>query len=89
VHGVPVRVSTPARTVVDLFRYSAPGSPRSLFGRDEALAALDRFLAGREGDPELDRLAASLGAGRDIALVLDGRRALVTRGVAFPGIARP
>ena len=83
VHGIPVRITSPVRTVVDYFRYQAcPGeekNSRALFDRGEVLDVLDRYLAGREADEELVAMAGRFGVRGDVEPLLEGRRALTRR----------
>ncbi len=81
IHGVRIPVTSPARTVVDYFRYrdSKTSGRRSFFGKDEVYEVMDRYLAGRDVDEDLMGLADIFGVRDMIEPVLDGRRALVTR----------
>ncbi len=83
VHGVQVQVTSPARTVVDYFRYGddgrGRGGSRTLFDREEVLGVLDRYLDGRDRDPALMKLAQRFGIRDMIAPLIEGRRALATR----------
>jgi predicted transcriptional regulator of viral defense system len=82
IHGVLVPITSPARTVIDYFRYKAAaqtGARRGVFGKEEVLEVLDRYLEGRDADEALMSLASSFGLHAQIDAIMDGRRALVTR----------
>lgn len=78
IHGVPIKVTTPARTVVDYFRYRN----KAIFGKEERMMVLDRYLSRRsmrEYDTELFDLAATFGVKQHLSLLVEGRRDLVMR----------
>lgn len=64
VSGVPVRLTNPARTVVDMLRMS------SVVGEDRALECLRDYLDGNEPVGELRAVADALGVGRRLAPML-------------------
>lgn len=64
VSGVPVRLTGPARTVVDMLRMS------SIVGEDRALECLRDYLDDRGPVGELQATADALGAGRRLAPML-------------------
>jgi predicted transcriptional regulator of viral defense system len=74
VHGVDVSVTSPARTVVDYFRYAGHGRGNTpqIFQRDEAVQALGKLLSGRENDPELERFADIFGMRPVIEPLIEG-----------------